>query len=117
MKFILFADDTTIMYTHKNIDELNNILTNEIINVLNWFAANKLLLNLSKTHTMLFSNKRGNPKLKLNIHNVNLEEKKSDNILRCRNRQQVTLDKSYQTYLQLNQHINWNFTSIKAFIS
>ena len=75
LKFILFADDTTIMYTHKNIDELNDILTNEIINVLNWFAANKLLLNLSKTQTMLFSNKRGNPKLKLNIHDINLEEK------------------------------------------
>ena len=75
LKFVLFADDTTIMYTHKNIDVLNNILTNEVKNVLNWFAANKLMLNLSKTHSMLFSNKRGNPKLKINIQNINLEEK------------------------------------------
>ena len=75
LKFILFADDTTIMYKHNNINELNNILTNETTKVMNWFSANKLLLNLSKSHTMLFSNKRGNPKLKVNIQNMHLEDK------------------------------------------
>ena len=75
LKFILFADDTTIMYKNKNINDLNNILSNETKKVMNWFSANKLLLNFSKSHTMLFSNKRGNPKLNVNIHNFHLEEK------------------------------------------
>ena len=43
---------------------------------MNWFSANKLLLNFSKTHTMLFSNKQGNPKLSVHINNIHLEEKK-----------------------------------------
>ena len=75
LKFILFADDTTILYKNRNINELNVILCNETKNVMNWFSANKLLLNFSKTHTMLFSNKQGNPKLNVNINNIHLEEK------------------------------------------
>ena len=75
LKFILFADDTTVMYKNNNINQLNRILTNEVIKVINWFSANKLLINLSKSNSMLFSNKRGNPKLKLNIQNIHLEEK------------------------------------------
>ena len=75
LKFILFADDTTILYKNRNINELNDILCNETKNVMNWFSANKLLLNFSKTHTMLFSNKQGNPKLSVHINNIHLEEK------------------------------------------
>ena len=75
LKFILFADETTIMSKNRNIKELNNILSNETKNVMNWFSANKLLLNFSKTHTMLFSNKQGNPKLSVHINNIHLEEK------------------------------------------
>ena len=61
LKFILFADDTTILYKNNDIKELNNIITEETNKVIEWFSANKLLINLSKTNTMLFSNKRGNP--------------------------------------------------------
>ena len=75
IKFILFADDTTIMYKTKNINDLNYILTRELKKVINWFSANKLMLNLSKTHTMLFSNKRNKGNLELNIQNIQLEEK------------------------------------------
>ena len=63
------------MYKNKNINDLNNILSNETKKVMNWFSANKLLLNFSKSHTMLFSNKRGNPKLNVKIHIFHLEEK------------------------------------------
>ena len=75
LKFILFADDTTILCKNSKIENLNKILTTESNKVIKWFSANKLLINLSKTNTMLFSNKRGNPKLHINIQNINLEEK------------------------------------------
>ena len=75
LKFILFADDTTIMFKSKCIDYLNYILKIETNKVIKWFSANKLVINLSKTHTMLFSNKRGNHKLTINILNTNLDEK------------------------------------------
>ena len=75
LKFILFADDTTIMYKHSNIKELNDILTNETNKIIDWFSANRLLLNISKSHTMLFTNKQRIHKLKVSIQNINLEEK------------------------------------------
>ena len=75
LKFILFADDTTIMYKHSNIKELNDILTNETNKIIDWFSANRLLLNISKSHTMLFTNKQRIHKLNVSIQNINLEEK------------------------------------------
>ena len=75
LKFILFADDTTVLYENNNINDLNNVLSQEIDKVMKWFSANKLLINLSKTNTMLFSNKRGNPKLHVHIEDTLLEEK------------------------------------------
>ena len=67
LKFILFADNTTIMYEHSKLDELKIRLELECNKVIDWFSANKLMINLTKTHTMLFSNKRGNPNLEINI--------------------------------------------------
>ena len=75
LKFILFADDTTILYQSPNINHLNNTLSSEINKVTTWFSANKLAINLSKTHSMLFSNKRGNPKLNIKLQNISIEEK------------------------------------------
>ena len=40
-------------------------------------SANKLVINLSKTNTMLFSNKRGNPKFQVYVDNTYLEEKQN----------------------------------------
>ena len=77
LKFILFADDTTVLYENININDLNNVLSQEIDKVMKWFSANKLLINLSKTNTMLFSNKRGNPKLHVCIEDTLLEEKQN----------------------------------------
>ena len=77
LKFILFADDTTVLFENKNINVLNNVLLEEINKVMKWFSVNKLLINLSKTNTMLFTNKRGNPKLHIFVEDILLEEKQS----------------------------------------
>ena len=75
LKFILFADDTTVLFKSRDINQLNSTLSNEINKVLTWFASNKLAINLSKTNSMLFSNKRGNPKLNISLQDVVLKEK------------------------------------------
>ena len=54
LKFILFADDTTVIYENKNINDLNNVLLKELDKMIKWFSANKLVINLSKTNTMIF---------------------------------------------------------------
>ena len=43
--------------------------------MISWFSANKLVINLSKTHSMLFSNKRGNPRLNIKLQNIIIKEK------------------------------------------
>ena len=75
LKFIQFADDTTLMYRNKSIEQLNSTLEIEGNKVAKWLHANRLILNLNKTHSMLFTNKLGNLTLHLKIENIYLENK------------------------------------------
>ena len=52
LDFILFADDTTILYSHKDISSKVNMVNEELQEVNNWFKANKLSINASKTNFM-----------------------------------------------------------------
>ena len=49
LDFILFADDTTILYSHKDINSKVNMVNEELKEVNIWFKANKLSINASKT--------------------------------------------------------------------
>ena len=48
LDFILFADDTTILYSHKDINSKIELINKELDEVANWFKANKLSVNASK---------------------------------------------------------------------
>ena len=74
LHFTLFADDTTLGYSCDNFQNLQNILEQEVQKVTKWLAANKLLLNVNKTHSMLFTNKRNIPNLKVKTNNTEIEE-------------------------------------------
>ena len=54
-KCILFADDTTIFASDSNVTKVYQIMNNELKTASEWFRANKLSLNVSKTNYMLFS--------------------------------------------------------------
>ena len=75
LKFIQFADDTTLLFRSKNIEQLNSILEKECNKVITWLSANRLVVNLSKTHSMLFTNKLGNLTLHIRINDIYLEHK------------------------------------------
>ena len=49
----LFADDTTLLYSHPDIASQNDIINNELQEICNWFQANKLSVNASKTNYMV----------------------------------------------------------------
>ena len=57
---ILFADDTTLFCSSKNLHELTAIVNNELGNIMQWLNANKLSLNIDKTNFMLFRPKGKN---------------------------------------------------------
>ena len=47
--FILFADDTTLYYSHSNPSYLKWALERDLYLIHDWFKANNLSLNISKT--------------------------------------------------------------------
>ena len=73
LKFIQFADDTTLLFSSSNIDQLNEILETEGNKVVMWLKANKLIINLTKTNCMLFSNKQGDPQIRIKLDDTHLE--------------------------------------------
>ena len=75
LEFIQFADDTTLLYSCKDFDFLQLTLEKETKKVIEWLSTNKLIVNLKKTHVMLFSYKKNLPKLTIKINNIELDEK------------------------------------------
>lgn len=53
LKFILFADDTTILYSHKDLASKIALINKELNKVGIWFKANKLSINAQKTNYMI----------------------------------------------------------------
>ena len=48
LKFILFADDTTILFSAKTVHEMCLTVNRELIHVADWFMDNKLSVNIKK---------------------------------------------------------------------
>ena len=46
---MMFADDTNLIFTHKDIRYLFQIVNQELENINQWFVSNKLSLNIEKT--------------------------------------------------------------------
>ena len=91
LHFTQFADDTTLGYRSNNLPELQNILEEEVHKVTKWLAANKLLLNVAKTHSMLFTFKRDVSELKIRINDIEIERKSITKFLG----------------LQIDEKLNW----------
>ena len=56
-KYLLFADDSTLYISGKSPKELVELANSELPKLYYWCTANRLTLNISKTHYMIFSNK------------------------------------------------------------
>ena len=55
---IMFADDTNLFYSRKDIHSHFNTVNNELSNISHWFNSNKLSLNVDKTKFTLFQKVR-----------------------------------------------------------
>ena len=55
---ILFADDTCVLLSGKNLNTLVALMNTELISLNNWFKANKLSLNTKKSFFMIFHRSR-----------------------------------------------------------
>ena len=56
----LYADDTSLLYQHKDLDQVNKELTKNFCNICGWFVDNKLSIHFGddKTKSILFSIKK-----------------------------------------------------------
>ena len=55
---ILFADDTSVFIEGTHFDDITQVLNLEPKNVNSWLNANKLTVNLKKTHYIMFHRTR-----------------------------------------------------------
>ena len=56
MRFVHFADDTTVFASDSDINNVHATVNRELVGVDNWLKTNKLSLNVSKTSDMIISN-------------------------------------------------------------
>ena len=76
----LFADDSNLFFSHKNLSQLDLIVNNELTHVHTWLCANKLSLNIVKSSFVPFHppQRKIEASINLYINDTSLNEK--DNI-------------------------------------
>ena len=58
---ILFADDTTVFFSHRNLNYCEWCIQADLLVLQDWFRANKLTLNVNKSVCMHFASKESRP--------------------------------------------------------
>ena len=92
---ILFADDTTIHNTNGDLTVLFNTMNRDLKQVTQWFRANKLSLNLSKTHYILF-------------YNIYMEPPVHSYIIEIDGHSIDPVDETIFLGLNIDKHLQWN---------
>ena len=96
---ILFADDTNLIYKASTYDELKLIIKSDLFKISDWFKANKLALNESKTKFIIFHTQYNKPPDNFPIILNNIELERVDNA--------KFLGVMIQENLMWNTHINY----------
>ena len=71
--FILFADDTNLLYSCNDLNSLQITVNRELSKLSDWFASNRLSLNIKKTNYILFGNKRLPANIDININGITID--------------------------------------------
>ena len=67
LKFLLFDDDTNLLYADKNLKSLESTVNAEMFRVYNWLIANKLSLNIKKSNFVIFRPRQKKLNYKVNF--------------------------------------------------
>ena len=81
VKCVLFAEDTSIFCSERNLTDLQHTLNRELGKLFVWFSVNKLSLNLSKTNYILFRNRSADTDLNICINTINVTRVQSSKFL------------------------------------
>ena len=70
---VQFADDTTLLFRHRNLNYLRFCFKSELLTIQDWFNANKLMLNVDKSSYLLYHNrKQPIPNFKILLNGVEI---------------------------------------------
>ena len=100
---IMFADDTTLYKTHNNLRFLKWSLEQDFLNLLDWFRANKLTLNVDKTACILFQKSGSKKELELDLGGIIIPASSTAKFLG------MWLDR----HLNWSTHLNKLYTKLK----
>ena len=89
---ILFADDTTLYKTHRNLVYLQWCIQDDMNRIMNYFRINKLTLNLHKTVYVLFQKNKNPKEIKLQLDTPTISNSPETKFLG----------------MTLNQNLNWS---------
>ena len=95
MTCLSYADDTAIIFKNKSSTHLQVTVDKLLLHISEWFNANFLSINVTKTYTQHYTTRSSDFKLKVSINNIAVEEK--DNLKYLG----VVIDKS----LKFTKHI------------
>ena len=65
MRFVHFADETTVFASDSDINNVHASLNRELVGVDNWLKTNRLSLNVSKALYMIISNQKNEIDIKI----------------------------------------------------
>ena len=71
--FILFADDTTILSTHRDTKLLYEQANDELDKLQDWLRLNKLAINVNKTNYIIFFNENEKQAYELSLNDVKIK--------------------------------------------
>ena len=77
-KLLLYADDSALLVSGKDVTRIETILSNELQNVSNWLVDNKLSVHFGKTESFLFCSKIKlckSPELNIQCNGTNVRPK------------------------------------------
>ena len=77
---LLFADDTTLLFTHDDLKTLEEIINAEFRKICEYFRINRMVLHPDKTKFIVFSRSTEGTSLKLFCNNNNLDQDLAANI-------------------------------------
>ena len=94
LQFFLFADDTNIYYESHDLQYMEKELNKELEQLILWLNVNRLALNVTKTHFVIFQSVK-----KIVNYRVTLKIRKK-----------AIMEKDHVMYLgvTLDTHLNWN---------
>ena len=80
-KSLLFADDTTIYKSHRNLQYLTWCIEDDMNRITSWFRINKLTLNLDKTVCLLFQKQGQGKQVEIQVGKMKIKNTKETKFL------------------------------------